>query len=219
MSSDPARLPDATGALHKSRGACRGDDLGELRTTTLTGGDGVRVCPLNTPSYRADSFTPLEIAAWRGLREIHARVVHQLDVQMRAVHGLTLSQSEALILLYHAPGQRMRMTELAEAVLLSRSGCTRRVTRLETVDYVTKRAATDDQRGLYAQLTDSGRQLITPAQATYREGARAAFLNRLRATDLVALGDMWKRVRADAFPSPDSADRTGPHRLPIPAGA
>jgi hypothetical protein len=46
-----------------------------------------------------------------------------------------------------------------------------------------------------------------------------AFLKRLRAADLVALGDMWARVRADAFPSSDSTDRAEPHRLPIPARA
>jgi DNA-binding MarR family transcriptional regulator len=174
---------------------------------------------VNTPSSHADSFTPQELAAWRGFREVHARVIHQLAVQMRAVHGQTLSQSEVLILLYHAPGPRMRMTELAEAVLLSRSACTRLVDRLETLGYVTSRAATDDRRGLYAQLTDTGRHVITPAQATYREGVRAAFLNRLRATDVVALGDIWARVRADAFPSIDRTSRTEPHRLPIPARA
>jgi DNA-binding MarR family transcriptional regulator len=72
-------------------------------------------------------------------------------------------------------------------MLLSRSGLTRLVQRLETLGYVTRRAATDDRRGLYAQLTDTGRHVITPARATHREAVRAAFLDRLRATDLVAL--------------------------------
>ena len=141
---------------------------------------------MNTPSSHADSFTPQELAAWRGLREVHARVIHQLDGQMQAVHGPTLSQCEVLILLYDAPGQRMRMTEIADAVLLSRSACTRLVDRLETLGYVTR---------------------------------RAAFLNRLRATDLVALGDIWARIRAGAFPSIGRTGRTEPHRLPIPARA
>ena len=138
---------------------------------------------------------------------------------MQAARGPTFSQCEVLILLYDAPGQRMRMTELARGLSLSRSAGTRLVDRLETLGYVNTRAATEDRRGLYAQLTDTGRHLITPAQATYREGVRAAFLNRLRATDLVALGDIWARVRAGAFPSPDPTGRTEPHRLPIPARA
>ena len=183
MSSEPARLSDSTRALHTPIGASRGDNLGELRTTAVRDRDSVGVSPVNTPSSHADSFTPRELAAWRGLREVHARVIHQLDGQMQAVHGPTLSQCEVLILLYDAPGQRMRMTELAEAVLLSGSACTRLVDRLETLGYVTRRAASDDRRGLYTQLTDTGRHVITRAQATYREGVRAAFLNRLRATD------------------------------------
>ena len=140
MSSEPARLPDFTRALHKPIGASRGDDLGELRTTAVRDRDSVGVGPVNTPSSHADSFTQQELAAWRGLREVHARVIHQLDGQMQAVHGPTLSQCEVLILLYDAPGQRMRMTEIADAVLLSRSACTRLVDRLETLGYVTRRA-------------------------------------------------------------------------------
>jgi DNA-binding MarR family transcriptional regulator len=198
MSSEPARLPDSMRALHKPIGASRGDDLDELRTTAVRDRDSVGVSPVNTPSSHADSFTPQELTAWRGLREVHARVIHRLDVQMQAVHGQTLSQSEVLILLSDAPGQRMRMTALAEGLLISRSGCTRLVGRLETLGYVTRRAATDDRRGLYAQLTDTGRHVMRPARATYRESVRAAFLDRLRATDQVALGDIWSRVRAGA---------------------
>jgi DNA-binding MarR family transcriptional regulator len=116
---------------------------------------------------------------------------------MRAVHGLTLSQYEALASLDGAPAQRMRMAELAEGALLSRSACTRLVDRLETLGYVTRYAATDDRRGLYAQLTDAGRHAVRPARATHREGARAACLDRLRATDQVALDIIWARVCAD----------------------
>ena len=169
------------------------------------------------PSASADPFTPQELAAWWGLLEVHARVIHQLDAEMQAEHGLTLSQSEVLILLEDAPGQRMRMAELAEGVLLSRSACTRVVDRLETLGYVTRCAATDDRRGLYAQLTDTGRHVITPARATHREGVREAFLDRLPATDQVALGDIWARVRAGTFPSPDTTVRMEPHRPPLPA--
>ena len=163
--------------------------------------------PLPTPaqgeslvaSPSADSFTPQELAAWRGLLEVHASVIHQLDLQMQAEHGLTLSQSELLILLDDAPGQRIRITELAEGALVSRSGCTRLVDRLETLGYVTRHPATDDRRGLYAQLTDTGRHVITPARATHRKGVREASLDRLRASDQVALGDIWARVHSGAF--------------------
>jgi DNA-binding MarR family transcriptional regulator len=159
-------------------------------------------------STSADPFTPQELAAWRGLLEVHARVIRHLDAQMQAVHGLTLSQSQVLLVLYDAPSQRLRMTELAKAVLISRSACTRLTDRLETLGYVTSRAAAADRRGLSAQLTATGRRVITPARATHRQVVRAAFLDRLRATDQAALGDIWARVPAEAFPSSDQTGRT-----------
>ena len=115
---------------------------------------------------------------------------------MRAAHGLTLSQSEVLIFLDDAPDQRMRMAELAKEVLLSSSGGTRIVQRLETLGYITRHAATDDRRGLYAQLTDVGRDVVNAASATYQAGVRATFLDQLRATDQIALSVISTRVSA-----------------------
>jgi DNA-binding MarR family transcriptional regulator len=146
------------------------------------------------PLSTADSFTPRELAAWRGLLEVHAYVLHELDVQMRAAHGLTLSQSEVLIFLDDAPDQRVRMAELAKEVLLSSSGGTRLVERLETLGYVTRRAAADDRRGLFAELTDAGRHVVMAVRASYREGVRSVFLDRLRAADQVALSVISTRV-------------------------
>ena len=146
------------------------------------------------PLSTADSFTQRELAAWRGLLEIHAHVLRQLDLQMRAAHGLTLAQSEVLIFLDDAPDQRMRMAELAKEALLSRSGGTRLVERLETLGYVTRRATADDRRGLFAELTDGGRHVVMAVRATYREGVRATFLDRLRTADQVALSVISTRV-------------------------
>ncbi|HEX8854957.1 MAG TPA: MarR family transcriptional regulator [Thermoleophilaceae bacterium] len=203
MSSDPALLPDSMRAPGLTQFAAPTAALATVRLRLPTAAQGE---PLG-PSSSVDPFTPQELAAWRGLLELHAQVIRQLDVQLHALHGLTLSQCEVLILLDDAPGERMRMTELAAGVLLSRSACTRLVDRLETLGYVTRRAATDDRRGLYAKLTDTGRHVITPARATHREGVRAAFLDRLRTTDQVALDDIWARVRG-ALPSSDPTGRT-----------
>ena len=75
-------------------------------------------------------LAPQELAAWRGVLEIHARVTQQLDAQMRSDHGLSLSAYEVLMFLADAPDHRLRMSEIADRVLLSRSGCTRLVDRL-----------------------------------------------------------------------------------------
>jgi DNA-binding MarR family transcriptional regulator len=144
------------------------------------------------------ALTDRELAAWRGLLEAHALLTRQLDAQMHAAHGLSLSAYEVLMFLDDAPEHRMRMSEIADRILLSRSGCTRLVDRLVAQGYVTRCAAASDGRGLYARLTDAGLEKIKAARATHREGIRRYFLDRLTAADEVALGDIWARVRAAA---------------------
>jgi len=126
--------------------------------------------------------------------EIHARVTQQLDAQMRSDHGLSLSAYEVLMFLADAPDHRLRMSEIADRVLLSRSGCTRLVDRLVDQGYVTRCAASCDGRGLYAQLTDAGVAKITAARVTHHDGIRRFFLDRLTATDQIVLGDIWARL-------------------------
>jgi DNA-binding MarR family transcriptional regulator len=143
--------------------------------------------------HQAASLTAHELAAWRGLLEVHARVTQQLDAQMQAEHGLSLSAYEVLMFLDDAPGHRMRMSEIADRVLLSRSGCTRLVDRLAQQGYVGRCADSSDGRGLYAQLTEAGLAKISAARATHRDGIRRFFLNHLTATDQIVLGDVWTR--------------------------
>jgi DNA-binding MarR family transcriptional regulator len=134
-----------------------------------------------------------EIAAWRGMLEVHARVTQALDAQMRAAHGLSVSAYEVLMFLADAPEHRMRMSEIAQRVLLSRSGCTRLVDRLVDQGYVTRCADASDGRGLHAQLTDAGLDKFSAARRTHREGIRQYFLDHLTFTDQIALGDIWTR--------------------------
>ena len=137
-----------------------------------------------------------ELAAWRGMLELHARVTQQLDAQMHAEHGISLSAYEVLMFLADAPEHRLRMSEIAERVLLSRSGCTRLVDRLVELGYVSRCAATSDGRGLYAQLTRAGREKIQAARATHHGGIRRYFLEYLTATDQIALADIWARCHS-----------------------
>ena len=143
--------------------------------------------------HQAASLTPHELAAWRGMLEVHARVTQQLDAQMQAEHGLSLSAYEVLMFLDDAPEHRMRMSEIADRVLLSRSGCTRLVDRLAEQGYVTRCADCTDGRGLYAQLTEAGLAKIGGARTAHRDGIRRFFLNHLTATDQIVLGDVWSR--------------------------
>jgi DNA-binding MarR family transcriptional regulator len=151
-------------------------------------------------------LTPLsqqELAAWRGMLEAHARVTQQLDAQMQAAHGISGPAYEVLMFLDDATEHRMRMSDMAERVLLSRSGCTRLVDRLVELGYVTRCAAACDGRGTYAELTEAGLAKITAARVTHREGIRRFFLEHLTTTDQIALGDIWTRL---------DASRTSPER-------
>jgi DNA-binding MarR family transcriptional regulator len=128
--------------------------------------------------------------------EAHARVTHELDAQMQAEHGMSVSAYEVLMFLADAPDHRLRMAEIADRVLLSRSGCTRLVDRLVQLGYVARRAADTDGRGLFAELTGAGLDKTAEARATHREGVRRFFLAHLTTTDQIALGDIWTRFQA-----------------------
>jgi DNA-binding MarR family transcriptional regulator len=143
-------------------------------------------------------FSEQELAAWRGMLEIHARVTQALDTQMRAEHAMSVSSYEVLMFLAGATERRLRMSDIAAQVLLSRSGLTRLVDRLVEQGYVTRCADDADGRGLYAELTDEGLEKFEAARLTHREGVREFYLDRLTPTDQIALGDIWKRLMKDA---------------------
>src|SRR3954463_14606803 len=144
-------------------------------------------------SDKAGPFSATELAAWRGMLQMHAQITQALDAQMRTEHGLSVSSYEVLMFLAEAPGRRLRMSEIADRVLLSRSGLTRLVDRLVQLGYVTRCAAEADGRGSFAELTDAGLDKFQAAQRTHREGVRRFFLERLSTTDAVVLGEIWTR--------------------------
>jgi DNA-binding MarR family transcriptional regulator len=151
-------------------------------------------------------LTDQELSAWRGMLLAHARVTQQLDAQMQREHGLSVSAYEVLMFLADAPQHQLRMSDIAERVLLSRSGCTRLVDRLVELGFVTRHAASGDGRGLYAELTAAGLDRLTAARVTHHEGVRRFFLDRLTATDQIVLGDIWRRFRADLAPDAVAAE-------------
>src|SRR6185436_3450103 len=89
---------------------------------------------------------------------------------------------------------KMRMCDLASTVLLSRSGLTRLVDRLERDGLIVRQSCADDARGQYAVLTDAGRERLEAARVTHRAGIRALFLDHFSPEELELLGDAWERV-------------------------
>jgi DNA-binding MarR family transcriptional regulator len=146
------------------------------------------------PETGVRELTGLELGAWRGMLRVHSALVKALDAELLAEHDLPLSSYEVLINLQAAPDRRRRMAELADSVLLSRSGMTRLVDRLERDGLLERDTCTSDGRGCYAVLTDAGEALLARARATHLDGVRERFLRHFLEDDLRQLAHFWERV-------------------------
>jgi DNA-binding MarR family transcriptional regulator len=146
-------------------------------------------------------LSAVELGAWRGLLRVHSALVKALDAELLAEHQLPLTSYEVLINLQAAPGRRRRMAELADSVLLSRSGTTRLVDRLERDGLLERDTCTSDGRGCFAVLTDKGDELLARARASHLDSVRERFLRHFSEDELVALGDLWERVLPGAVKS------------------
>src|SRR5256714_6472904 len=145
--------------------------------------------PATTPQ-----FTELELDAWRGFLRTHARLVRELDEELTERHGLPLSSYDVLVQLNEAPDGMLRMSHLADAVLLSRSGLSRLVTRLEKEGLLERSDCPSDARGAFAVITEKGRARLEEARATHRAGVRERFIDKLGERELRQLQRAWSRV-------------------------
>jgi DNA-binding MarR family transcriptional regulator len=144
-----------------------------------------------------------ELAVWRGFLRVHAALAKQFDAELERRHGLPLSSYEVLINLHHAPGHKLRMADLADRALLSRSGMTRLVDRLERQGLLARDTCVSDARGCFAVLTDAGEEVLDKARATHLDGVRERFLSHLSDEDFERLAGIWERML------PGSTDSTG----------
>ena len=153
---------------------------------------------MTSPTRPVHELTGTELGAWRGMLRVHAALVRELDAQLDAAHDLPLSSYDVLIYLQSAPGRRLRMAELADSVLLSRSGVTRLVDRLEREGLIVRDTCTSDGRGCFAVLTDEGEELLARARPTHLSGVRERFLRHFSEAELIQLAAFWERVQPGA---------------------
>jgi DNA-binding MarR family transcriptional regulator len=135
-----------------------------------------------------------ELAAWRGMLRAYAELMRTLDAELAREHDMPLSSYEVLLYLNDSDEGRMRMSELADSVLLSRSGLTRLVDRLEREGLLRRERCESDARGLFAEITDEGRRVFGEARATHLDGVRRLFLDRFTRDELRAIGELWKKL-------------------------
>lgn len=128
-----------------------------------------------------------ELAAWRAFLRAHARVTRLLDADLIAAHGLTLRDYEVLLHLAQAPERHLRMSDLADRLVLSRSGVTRLVDGLVGEGFVRRESCPEDARVSYATLTDAGHEKLREAAATHLAGIRRVFVDPLSPDGVAAL--------------------------------
>jgi DNA-binding MarR family transcriptional regulator len=105
--------------------------------------------------------------AWHRLLRLSRSVLREIDARLDAEHRLGVNEFDVLITLDNAPDRRLRMTDLAEAVMFSSGGLTRLVGRLESRGLVERIPDPDDARSFYAALSGDGSQRLSEARVTH----------------------------------------------------
>jgi DNA-binding MarR family transcriptional regulator len=139
-----------------------------------------------------------ELRAWQALLHAHHDLTRTLDAELRTEHGISFGDYDVLLRLARAPGHSLRMTDLADRVMLSPSGLTRLVDQLERDGLVKRRRSDEDARVVFAHLTEDGRAVIRQASKTHLRGIRQHFTGLLSQTQLRNLASALEIV-------------TGPH--------
>lgn len=150
-----------------------------------------------------------EMAAWRSLVVVSSRLFDELDAELRAAHGLSLADYEILANLSEAPCRRLRMSQLADGAMVSRSRLTHHVNRMEAEGLVTREACPTDRRGAFAVLTTEGLARVETAAPTHLAGVRRLFVDLLPGPSLAAVSEGLAAVAAALAPGcrPCSTDR------------
>jgi DNA-binding MarR family transcriptional regulator len=150
--------------------------------------------------------TRTRLESWVSFLRAHAAITRQLNADLLADHGLTLSDYEVLLRLSNAEGGMMRRVDLAESVLLTASGITRLLDGLERAGFVEKAACQSDARVSYAKLTAAGQRKLAEASTTHLAGIEELFTGRFSEDELERLAELLGRLPL----SPGTPDRCGP---------
>lgn len=138
------------------------------------------------------------LGAWRAFLEAHARVTEVLERELRDGQDLPLTWYDVLVQLHEAPENRLRMQELAAAVVLSKSGLTRLIDRMERAGLVRRSQCPTDRRGTFAELTDEGYARLRAAAPTHLAGVERHFTAQLSADDAEVLARVLGAIAAAA---------------------
>ncbi|MFC4055016.1 MarR family winged helix-turn-helix transcriptional regulator [Actinomadura syzygii] len=154
----------------------------------------------------ADALGPDELRAWMAFLAASHLIDHEVERQLKRDGGLSHPEFEVLVGLSLAEGHRLRMSDLARKVMVSKSRLTYQVTQLERAGLVRRTGCEDDRRSVWAELTDAGAERLARARPGHRRVVRETLIEVLTPEELAVLGDALGRVTdrlrapADRFP-------------------
>jgi DNA-binding MarR family transcriptional regulator len=149
---------------------------------------------VTTDALPATRLSARELSVWRTFLRAYANINARLEHDLLDAHELPLAWYEVLVHLAEAPAQRMRMTDLADRVLLSRSGLTRLVDRLESEGLVKRAACPSDARGTFTVLTAAGQHRLREASPVYEHGIGEYVAGPLSGPELGVLHELLVRL-------------------------
>lgn len=136
----------------------------------------------------------LEEEAWVGFLRTQARLMTQLDHELRQEHGLSLADYDVMATLSARPAHQLRPSELADQVVISPSTLTRRLDSMERRGLVARRRCREDARGFYVVLTEGGFAALKKAAPSHVEGVRRHFIDRLTRSQLEGLARIGRET-------------------------
>ncbi len=149
-----------------------------------------------------EKIDEFHLTAWRAFLNTHAVVIERIERELAEAKQLPLSSYDVLLTLLEAPNHQLRMHEIADAVVLSRSGLTRLIDRLEAQGLLVRERSNADRRGAYAILTEKGRTALGKAWPVYAKGIEQYFTSLLNDTEVGILTEVLERVLAAARTQP-----------------
>lgn len=134
------------------------------------------------------------VETWRLFITTHATLIGIIDKEMADAAVVPLHWYDVLIELYEAPGRKLRMHELADRVVLSRSGLTRLVDRLEKAGHLQREVDPEDRRGFFTVITDEGIAALRKGWKVYEQGINAHFARFLSEEEAAILQNTFTRM-------------------------
>lgn len=157
-----------------------------------------------------DGLDDLGMRAWRGFLRAHSVVIRSLDAELSSERGLGVTSYEVLLILAWSPGRALRMSELADRVLLSPSGTSRLVDGLVGRGLVRRRRCPTDGRSYLAELTEDGLGRLREATPVHLRGVREHFSGRLTKAQLEVLAEAMEAITGGRLTAVGDAPTTGP---------